>query len=187
MDDILLISTVYIKEYSTISCNTSDKYLCALIETAQDLKLMPIIGECLTNKLKELVKTGSIKNGENVYYKFLLDNYIQKFLMWTVHCSLVYEITYKKSNNGLTKNTVEEYNQIASSAEVLRAEEYAQAKADAYCKRMQDYLRCSRELFPELQCGSCCLGDEPNLTSSATTSLWLGGARGRRRGNNKCC
>ena len=74
MAEILLISEKYIKENCEISDNVSGKFILSAIQEAQDLKLTPVLGEALVDKLKELVSNKTIGNAGNAAYKFLLDN-----------------------------------------------------------------------------------------------------------------
>ncbi len=176
--DILLTSEQYIKDNSTISENLSPRYITSCIAEAQELKLMPIIGAALFHKLQNLVKDGTITATGNEAYKTLMDDYIQKFLMWQVKVDLVHEISYKKNNSGLT-NTNGDKITVVSKAEIISDQNYSIAKADSYADRMQRYLLDNKASFPELN-ENILHEIKSQLHSSATCSIFLGGARGKK-------
>lgn len=178
MAEILLISEKYIKENCEISDNVSGKFLQSAIKEAQDLKLTPILGDALVNKLKELVANRTITEEANAAYKLLLDKYVQRFLMWTVKVDIAHTTSYKLSNFGVTK-TSDENMQVASKDEIIADQDYSQAKADAYCNHMQNYLLDNRALYPELSENKL-HQMKANLYSAASCGVFLGGARGKK-------
>ena len=178
MAEVLLTSEKYIKENCEISNNVSGKFLESAIKEAQDLKLTPILGDALVAKLKDLVGNHTINNQENAAYKLLLDKYVQRFLMWTVKVDIAHTTSYKLSNFGVTK-TSDENLQVASQEEIIADQDYSQAKADAYCNRMQDYLLDNRAQYPELT-ENRLHQMRSNLYSAASCGVFLGGARGKK-------
>ena len=178
MAEILLISEKYIKENCEISDNVSGKFLQSAIKEAQDLKLTPILGDALVAKLKALVADRTITEEANAAYKFLLDKYVQRFLMWTVKVDIAHTTSYKLSNFGVTK-TSDENMQVASKDEIIADQDYSQAKADAYCNYMQNYLLDNRALYPELSENKL-HQMKANLYSAASCGVFLGGARGKK-------
>lgn len=178
MAQVLLISEKYIKDNCEISDNVSGKFLQSAIVEAQDLKLVPILGEALVAKLKELVANNQIGQQANAAYKTLLDKYVQRFLMWSVKVDIAHTTSYKLSNFGVTK-TSDENVQVASQAEIIADQDYSQAKADAYCNYMQNYLLDNRALYPELTENKC-HQMKANLISAASCNVFLGGARGKK-------
>ena len=178
MAEVLLTSEKYIKANCEISDNVSGKFLESAIAEAQDLKLTPILGEALVAKLKELVANGTISQAGNAAYKLLLDKYVQKFLMWTVKVDIAHTTSYKLSNFGVTK-TSDENIQVASKDEIIADQDYSQAKADAYCNHMQNYLLDNRALYPELT-ENRLHQIRANLYSAASCGVFLGGARGKK-------
>ena len=178
MAEVLLISEKYIKENCEISDNVSGKFLQSAIKEAQDLKLTPILGDALVNKLKALVADRTITEEANAAYKLLLDKYVQRFLMWTVKVDIAHTTSYKLSNFGVTK-TSDENVQVASQEEIIADQDYSQAKADAYCNYMQNYLLDNRTLYPELSQNRL-HQMKANLYSAASCGVFLGGARGKK-------
>lgn len=180
MAQVLLISEKFIKDNCEISDNVSGKFLQSAIAEAQDLKLTPVLGEALVAKLKQLVADNEIGLAGNAAYKNLLDKYVQRFLMWSVKVDIAHTTSYKLSNFGVTK-TSDENIQVASQDEIIADQDYSQAKADAYCNRMQNYLLDNRILYPELT-ENRCHQMRANLMSAASCNVFLGGARGKKLG-----
>lgn len=178
MHKVLLVSTDYIKTYSNLNDNVFEDYLLPSIREAQDMGLQTILGECLYNRILNLVDSGDISENENAWYKKLLDDYIQDYLMYQVLTDLVPIIGVKLANLG-TVISNDEHVQNLTETERSNIKQYYQYRASFYEKRMQEYLLNNISVFPELK--DCdCNRLKANLTSSADIGLWLGGNRGRR-------
>ena len=178
MTDILLISEDTIKSCSNLNDNIWGKSLTPAIIVAQDIQLQKYLGTCLYKKILELVDTDAIENEENIHYKHLLDDYITDFLIYQTITNLIPEISTKIANLGVLYSNDEHTANVSQGERDLVASHY-QNIADSYAKYMQLYLKGNRDKFKELDC-DCCDGIKPTLDSSATSSIWLGGYRGRR-------
>ena len=174
MTNILLISEDTLKTYSHLNDNVFGKSLTPAIITAQDIYLQKFLGSCLYKKVLELVKSGEIRNENYVMYKELLDNYIANFLIYQTLANLIPEISTKITNMGLVVSNDEHVQNVTQGERDLVMGQY-QRYADAYCKMMQDFLKENRDSFPELNCCGA-----PTLDSASSTSLFLGGSRGRK-------
>ena len=73
MAEILLSSENFIKSVTNISDNVAGKYILSSLREAQEVSLKGIIGECMLDRLKSLVKDKEIENVENAKYRYLLD------------------------------------------------------------------------------------------------------------------
>lgn len=175
---ILLTSTEYIKAHTALNDNTYDKMIVPALERAQDIDLAECLGECLVSSLKAKVGDGTISDSENILYKVLLDNYIQPFLSYTAVSNIVLEIGQVMGNGGVDVIT-DEHRQSLSFDERGQLKDYWKHHADSYRFRMQKFLKNNRSGFPELsmECSPCGMGG--NLESAASTTIWLGGARGK--------
>lgn len=171
--DVLLIGENYIKSNSNIDFNMAGNYLFPAIYNAQFVELQSIIGDCLLSTLQQKVFDDELDLAENVYYKDLLDNYIQIYLLHQVLTDIIIPIAYKMSNGGLMIYEDERLHS-ASNAEINLVREYYQNKANVYKKRLQDYLCKNKSKYPEL--GECC---NTNLHSSTPSGIWLGGYRSK--------
>ena len=174
MTNILLISEDTLKTHSSLNKNVWADNLSSVIKATQDVDLQRILGPCLYKKVLELVNDGGIRNAKYSIYKTLLDEYITDYLIYQTLVNLIPEISTKITNMGLVVSNDEHVQNVTQGERDLVMGQY-QKYADAYCKMMQDFLKENRDSFPEL---NCC--DEAELNSSATTSLFLGGSRGRK-------
>lgn len=178
--NILLISEDYIKSESNLDNNVSGKYLQSAIKLAQDITLQSTIGTKLLESLqKKCIDTeDNIDNEENIKYKELLDYYIQPFLLYQVLSDIIIPITYKLSNFGVMR-TDDEKDIVAEPSQVNLLKKYYQDKADFFKNRLQDWVITYYNDFPELYSYKPLKDMYPNLYSSSSCSLWLGGARGK--------
>lgn len=171
MAHYLLTSEEFVKTATPISMNIAGKYILDALLDAQEVKMRSIIGGELLDALKEKAKAKAIAGDK--LYKGLLDR-MQMALAWLAVVKLTRDVSYKVTNKGVVK-TYDENVSNASLNEVIIKGADAQASADYYVAEVQRYLRANREAFPELNgCANI------NLTSSASSGLWLGGIRGQK-------
>lgn len=187
--NVLLTSENYIKSISNISDNMAGKYLLPAIKIVQDIRLKEIIGSCLLVYLQELVSEGTISDDANVWYKTLLDEYIQPFIANQTLVEIVDIVANKITNAGLVQVTDEHITQTYASDRNTLKDHY-QRIADSYKRMLREYLYKYRSHFPELD--SCTCENLCSLLGSEYTGgIWLGGARGRmfkgRNNNETCC
>ena len=185
MDKVLLTTAGYIKTHTGLNDNTYDKMIVPALERAQDIDLTEVLGECLVASLQSKVSDGSIERRENALYKVLLDNYVQPFLAYTSISNIVLEIGQVMGNGGIDTLT-DEHRQSLSMDERGQLKDYWKHHADSYRLRMQNFCKNNRTGFPELSQGCSPCGQNGNLESAATTTIWLGGARGKIV-NKRCC
>lgn len=183
--DVLLISEDYIKSNSSLDNNISGKYLQSAIFIAQDIALQSTIGTKLLESLqKKCIDTeDNIDNEENIKYKELLDYYIQPFLLYQALSDIIIPITYKLSNFGVMR-TDDEKDIVAEPSQVNLLKKYYQDKADFFKNRLQDWVITYYNDFPELYSYKPLKDLYPNLYSSSSCSLWLGGVRSKGLYNN---
>lgn len=165
--------------------NVWGDYLLPAIRTAQEIELQQILGSCLYNALIGMVDDGSITATTNTAYKTLLDDYVQDFMMYQVITDLIPIIGVKLANIGVVISN-DEHVQNLTEEERNNLKQYYQYKADWYCRRLQEFLVQNKEGFAELDACTC-EHLKSNLDSAASTGLWLGGYRGKRINDKKCC
>lgn len=176
MAEILLSSEAFIKEVSSASDNLSGKYILPSLREAQEIGLKGILGDCLLERLKTLVRGGDIDSLEYAAYKRLLDH-CQYYLAYRTLVEVTNKISYKLVNFGVAK-TQDENLQVATQDEIAKMQYYYQSKADACCYDLQTFLLENRADYPELtECA--CRRIQANLHSAASCGLFLGGSRGR--------
>lgn len=184
MNNILLISEDYLKTNSNLNSNAFGKWVLPAIRESQEMGLMPIIGECLYEKVCLLVENGLIDDDMYIAYKDLLDSKIQPYLLYQTLTNIVPLINSKLANIG-TVATNDEHIVNLSQGESDLVQNYYRERADFYAKRLQEWVKSNSQAFPELECD--CGKMEPNLHSSANSvGIFLGGRRGKVVSNGDC-
>lgn len=195
--NVLLISEDYIKSNSTLDNNVSGKYLQAAITSAQDVELQSTIGTKLLEALQkkcinwidphtpvhpieppEPLPSDSIDDSDNYRYKELLDYYVQPYLLYQVLSEIVIPISYKLGNFGVMR-TDDEKDIAAEASQVNQIKKYYRDKADFFKTRLQDFIITYYNEFPELYTYKPLKDLFPNLYSSSSCGIWLGGVRGK--------
>lgn len=175
-EEVLLISPNFVRETTNISSNMQDKFCMAAIREATDVDLEEVVGSKMLSKLKNLVRNGNISDEENSHYKDVLDK-AKYFLAYSVVTRLVVISSIKLDNIGANV-TSDENAQPLEVDDVFRVEQYYRNKADYYKDKLQRFLHKNISLYPELT--SVEWDDKyADLYSSASTSIFLGGARGK--------
>lgn len=172
--EVILVSADQVKTYSNISENTSDKMIFTAILDAQQIELQSIIGSRLLDKICSLVKDRTISGS----YKELLDNYIQPFLIRQVASEIIIPISYKIGNFGVAQSS-DDHLEASQLKDISFVKNYYLDKANTAKKRLQDYLISERLSFPELNEYDFPKDVFPNLYSSTSCGIWLGGVRGK--------
>jgi hypothetical protein len=85
--------------------------------------------------------------------------------------------SYKISNIGVARTTDENVQSVTFD-EVQKVADYYRSRADYYKNSLQEWLVYHQNELPELSARTQ-NQTKANLHSSATTSIWLGGARGK--------
>lgn len=146
MDKVFLISEKTLKEQSLLGANLDGVYVYPTIALAQDLDLTHIIGSALVTKLCNLVSSGEIEQAAD--YKYLLENYVTSYLIWSVSYNLIPAINYKLQNAGVSVNADTQRQTLDTTASQSLAVQFKNY-ADAYATKMRDYLCHNSGKFPE--------------------------------------
>ena len=151
MNNILLISEKTIKENSLVSNNVDGKYIQNAIRTAQDLSLVPIIGQKLFNRLCDGVANDNLTELETE----LISTYIQPVLINAVMSDLVLQLSYKFRNLGAVQ-TVDTNVMIPSLNDLEYIRNDYSMKCTFYQNRLSDFLEdnCTKfSQYPGCECG----------------------------------
>ena len=175
MAEVLLTSESFVKSVTSISENVFGRYLLPSIREAQETSLRSVLGDSLTDRLKEAVS--SPEKAEKKYMD-LIDR-LQYFLAYSSIVELIPKVQFKIGNAGVVKTTDEQI-QTATFSEIEKMIFFYQSKADAECYKLQQFLLRNYLDYPELSENDC-RSIRANLTSAASCGLWLGGSRGKRR------
>lgn len=183
MTEILLCSELFVKNVMSISDNVAGKFIMPSIREAQEIGFQGIVGTKLYNKLRALVADGTISETSNEMYKALLDK-AQYFIAYTAVVEICPKVSFKIANAGVVK-TADENVSGATADEVGKVQEYYQAKADFIAYELQQWILDNATAFPELSQGDC-RHIASELYSSASSGVFLGGARGKGFGLRRC-
>lgn len=182
---VLLASESLVRELTGVSDNVASKYITAALREAQDMRLRSILGSCLLDALTAMVEAGTLDDEGNERYKELAEQ-CRYLLVYAAVQQLIRTVSYKIANAGVVR-TSDDKVANASFSEVMSEVEYYEAMADHYAITLQRWLLCNADAFAELDC-DCVCRMRANLSSAASSGLWLGGARGRRdRGSGEGC
>lgn len=174
MNRVLLVSVDMVKELLPINENIDGGYIRPAIDMAQDFFLEETLGTVLTDKLKELVAEGGAIPAP---YSTLLDK-LSKMLAHYACSYIIENVGAKVANAGVLRTEDEKMYSLSQSEIALMASREIK-RGDTYRGRVQRFLIANYSDFPELY-GWRSLADlRQQLYSSATSGLWLGGARGR--------
>ena len=178
MEKILLVSANFIKNVTNIDDNMPGKLIEPAIYEAQAEGLRTVLGDCLVDRLEELVRTDEIDNEGYEMYKALLTK-CQYYLTYTVMANICMLTAVKVSPAGL-EQVSDEHMEPLDMDDSFRLQSFYQKKADYLCHQLQNFLINNRKDYPELSENQC-HKIKSNLFSSATTGLWLGGRRNPNR------
>ena len=151
MNNILLISEKTIKENSLVSNNVDGKYIQNAIRTAQDLSLVPIIGQKLFEHLCDGVANDNLTELETE----LISTYIQPVLLNAVMSDLVLQLSFKFRNLG-TVQTVDTNVIIPSLTDLEYIRNDYSMKCTFYQNRLSDFIEdnCTKfSQYPGCECG----------------------------------
>ena len=144
MNNILLISEKTIKENSLVSNNVDGKYIQNAIRTAQDLSLLPIIGQ----KLFERLCDGVANNNLNELETELIKTYIQPVLLNAVMSDLILQLSFKFRNLGAVQ-TVDTNVIIPSLNDLEYIRNDYSMKCTFYKNRLSDFLESNCAKFKQ--------------------------------------
>ena len=150
MTNTFLISEAQIRSYTDIEDNIDTALIKNGIREAQDIKLQPIIGTLLYEKLQSLVDAGTIGDSANANYKTLLDDFIQNMLIYAAYWYILDSVYIRSRNNGLLIPDGGE-NSIAADRSMYNVKKQSvQNKMEFYSNLLTDYIIEEQNLFPEL-------------------------------------
>lgn len=150
MTNTFLISEAQIRNYTDIEDNVDSALVKNGIREAQDIKLQPIIGTLLYEKLTSLVDAGTIGDSANANYKTLLDDYIQNMLIYGAYWYILDSIYIRSRNNGLLIPDGGESSIAADRSMYNVKRQSVQNKMEFYSNLLTDYIIEEQTLFPEL-------------------------------------
>jgi len=149
MPEVLLISETYIKKYSTVNGSVDPNLLYPSIYLAQDKWLLPFLGTDLLDKIKADVSANTISGN----YQVLLEDYVQKMLLWWVLVDVTPNLCYRMDNGTLVQRQSEDTVPVSDIIMKDMIDRNRQ-NAEHYTTRLVDYLCHNSSLFPEYSSNS---------------------------------
>lgn len=185
----LLINPGEVKTNSLINWNVDDSYLNYTVMNAQEIYLEGITGTALYRRLQELVynqakgsQGDKIDDPSMSAYKDLLEGYVKPWLISRVMVDILYAVSYKVRNTGVTKTSDTNIEPV-SMDDVKHLERQYMTYCDQWSAKLSKFLEDNKGSFNELSSDIPGYFDEPTLDKGyGNTGLWLG-----PRGNKKGC
>lgn len=141
---ILLITTKYLKDNSTINLNVDDELLRPNIIKAQNLRIESILGSDLFNEILDAVTNGTVSGDTET----LLVDYIQPTIVeWAIYEALP-SLNYKLTNKSVAKkdsdnSTPVELNELSFVREGFRS------SAEYYSNRITKFIEANISKYPK--------------------------------------
>lgn len=174
----LLISVDTIKTNTNISDNLEDKVLYPAIQRAQDIELQSVIGTDLYRALQSKIYNNEITKVENENYKYLLDVFVQPYLLELVLSNIIFEAAGTIHNAGLIQPSDNHFYQVDKANREILKDQHRQF-ATHYQRMLQSYIKENKGLFVELDNNNLDYLQPEQLNSAANTDIWLGGIVGK--------
>lgn len=140
---VYLIDEAYLKANTTINLNVEESLLNNSILDAQEIRLQPLLGTKLYQKL-----LADVQGTPSGVYKTLLDDYCLKVVAYWAWFESLPFIRYKAMNKGVqSQNSA---NSVPVELDELKfLTDKISNKAQFYSQRLVDYLCANMSLFPE--------------------------------------
>jgi hypothetical protein len=121
--------------------------LLPFVRTAQDKYMLDLLGTVLFYYLQEKITDGSVSSLD-VYYQDLLDDHIKNTLIWYSCVEYIPFSSVQFKSEGAVKH-LSEQSVAPGKNEVDYLKQQAQANADYYATRLQNYLISYSEQIPQ--------------------------------------
>ena len=146
MPKVKFISTLYLKENTTIEDNTDDAKLVPFIYKVQDTHLQQILGTTFYNYLKNAVVSGTTTDNDTT----LLRDFIQPMVAeWVLYESIPF-LNFKLTNKAVsTENS--EYSTATNLDDIKYLRHSIRDLAEFYSSRLTKYLCDNSNLYPVYQ------------------------------------
>jgi hypothetical protein len=148
MSYVLFISESKLKDSTALNLNVDVNLLLPYVRQAQKLYVETKLGTDLNNKLKVLIRAGTVNDVGNEAYRTLLDDYVGDMLPnWAFYHAVPF-LRFKIENGNIYSKTSETGTAL-STEESQHLREEVRNTAEYYTERMISYLCNNNSLFPE--------------------------------------
>ena len=168
MAEVLMISEKTLKSESYLNDNVGSEMILPAIQTAQDIKLQPLLGCNLYNALKNKILAGEVDEP----YLTLLKTYIKPFLIYAVLSDIQIPLAFKTRANGGAVQANTEYTYNSDRKDTQMIANYYEDKMNFYGFRLTDYLKQNSANFPEYRNNNC--GCNSDLKQGFNSGIFLG-------------
>lgn len=149
-DNTLLISYTNLVAASELNDNIDPKKILPLIREVQEMRVQPVIGARLFEKLK----AGIVADDLTQDYKDLLNGPIKDVMVHNVLADLPYKMNFNFSNVGVTKRTSEN-SQAIEDKDLEKFINFHKSRARWYADRLTDFIKRDVTKYPEFLLGDC--------------------------------
>lgn len=153
--NVLIVNINRLKKESYLDDNLSDDKIRIAVKFIQDTIIEKVIGTCLFEKLRELICTGEIDDGDYRMYKKLIDDYLFPIFVYGVPAEISIPISYKNRNIGVVQGSNENLVQTALD-DIKYLNQYYKNKMDFYVQKAIDFLCCHYDCFRAELCHCEC-------------------------------
>ena len=160
MTTTFLISEAKVRAFTSLNNSVDTDLIKNCIRTAQDYRLQSIIGTVLYEKLLSDVDNNSLTG----YYKTVVDEYIQDFLLYSVYYETLEEIFLRPRNNGLLKPNGGENSDPVDKDLYDMKRQSVENKMTYYAERLTNYIIEEEANFPELNEGNKLYEQNPDYS-----------------------
>ena len=168
---VKFISTLYLKQNTTIEDNVDDNKLVPFIYSAQDTHIQQALGTNFYDRLKSGVTLNNLSSLEDDF----LRDYVQPALaQWTFYEAYPF-LNFKATNKAISKES-SEFSQPSELDEIKYLRNAISDLAEFYLKRLNSYLCDYGYLFPEYQ------NPDPYENLPANSKSYFSGVYLHRRG-----
>lgn len=166
--NVYLVSYESLVKAAELNSNISAERLRPIIKEVQEMRIQPLTGTNLFNKLIDGVNSNNL----GADYKTLLNDYVKDVIVYYVLADLPYRMKYKFTNVSFLEQTAENTTPV-NSQDVKQISEFYQSKAVWYADRLVDYLKANESKFAEYTTTQAADGIAPTK-GQYKTSIYLG-------------
>lgn len=168
---VKFISTIYLKENTTIEDNVDDTKLVPYIYSSQDTHIQQALGTNFYNRLK----SGVTQNDLTILEEDFLRDYVQPCLAQWAFYEVFPFLNYKSTNKAVSKES-SEFSQPSELDEIKYLRNSIRDLAEFYTRRINQYLCDYGYLFPTYQ------NPDPYENLPANSKSYFGGVYLHKRG-----
>ena len=150
MTTTFLISEAKLRQFTDLNNMVDSELIKNAIREGQDIGLQNIVGTVLYQQLLSLVDNSDIDDAAYSNYKYLVDAYIQDYLLYESYWYSLDAIYLRPRNNGLIKPNGGENSDAVDKDLYNMKRQTVQNKKEYYANRLTNYLIANTSLFPEL-------------------------------------